>query len=177
MAITVPTSLESIAGFVSSLRTRVSRDLEVERRIGSRSTIKAEDARAPILMAHIARSRIPRNFTFYSPDGIETTQSSFAPVFQVAHTISSATTSTLDLIARAGGSGLVRVTITDGSSTDIHTFTTTGSESTYSDTLDISGFLANAECTITVEMTASSGTLTLYGLFIAPQNMTSSDLA
>jgi|14BtaG_2_1085337.scaffolds.fasta_scaffold11791_5 hypothetical protein len=177
MAVTVPTSIESIAGFLSSLRTRISRQLAVERRNGAKSIIRAEDFNFPILMAHIARSRIPRNYSFYNPDGISTTDTSFMTVLQTKHTVSAATTSTLDLIARAGGGGQVRVTITDGSNTDTHTFTTTGSESTYSDTLDISGFFANAECTITVEMLASSGTETLYGLFIAPQNMTSSDLA
>lgn len=179
MAVAVPISIEQITGWLTSVRTRISRLLEVERRIGADSTIRAQDFSTPIQMAHLARSRIPRNYSFYNPDGISTTGVSFTTILQTKHTVSAATTSTLDLIARAGGNGQVRVTITDGSNTDTHTFTTTGSESTYSDTLDISGFFANAECTITVEMLASSlsDTATLYGLFIAPQNMTSSDLA
>lgn len=177
MAITVPTSLESISGFTSSLRTRVNRDLEVERRVGAGSTIRAEDANAPILMAHLARSRIPRNFAFYTPDGISTDHNAFLTVLTTKHTISAATTDTLDLIVRASGDGQVRVLITDGSTTDNRTFSTTASEATYSNTLDISGMFANAECTITVQLKATTGSENLFGVFIAPQNMTSSDLA
>jgi hypothetical protein len=74
-------------------------------------------------------------------------------------------------------SGIGTMTITDGTNSDNVVLASSGSESTLTGTLDISSFVAEAACLVTLAALASSGTVTVYGSSVTPQRLTASDIA
>lgn len=174
MAVNVPTSIESI----TLGRVRPNRYGGTGRlRLSSGSSIQSRELVACVALGHLARSVQPRGWSFYTAAGLGTASTFYLTAVRTITTLPPASSATWDLIVRASGSGDVRVSITDGSSTDTATIATSGSEATYTDTLDVSGLIAGASCLVTVELQATTGTITLYGATTTPQPLTSSDIA
>lgn len=174
MAVNVPTSIASIV----SGRVRPNRFGALgSRRLGIGDTIRARELVRPVALLHLARSAIPRGWSWYHPTGIGTTSASYAEIAQTITTLAPATSTTFDVVARTSGSGSVRVTITDGSSSDNVVLSSSGSEATRTGTLDVSSFIANAPCVVTLDALASSGTVTVFGVALTPQRLTASDIA
>ena len=111
----------------------------------------------PVALLHLARSVIPRGWSWYHPTGIGTTSASYAEIAQTITTLAPATSTTLDVVARTSGSGSVRVTITDGTNSDNVVLASSGSEATRTGTLDVSSFIAGAPCVVTLDALARLG--------------------
>lgn len=174
MAVNVPTS---IGGIVSG-RVRPNRYGRVSReRLGILDTIRSRELVRPVALLHLARSVQPRGFSWYHPSGAGTASAFYDEIAQTITTLAPATSATLDVVARASGSGSVRVTITDGTNSANVVLASSGSESTLTGTLAIGSFVAEAACVLTVEAVATSGTVTVFGVSVFPQRLTSSDIA
>lgn len=174
MAVNVPTAIDDVV----SGRVRPNRFGSLGRnRLGSGDTIRSRELVRPVALLHLARSVQPRGWSWYHPSGIGITSAGYSDIGETIITLPPAVSSTLDVVVRASGSGSVRMTITDGTNSDNVVLSSSGSESTLTGTLDISSFVAEAACLVTLAALASSGTVTVFGSSVTPQRLTASDIA